>query len=761
MGLLAWRVSAAETVTVGTDADGIYITDGFYDPEQSAQNGIYRWTAPLGQLALRDWGPGKLHVSISGTGVMTSQALLKISGVPVAQVDVQPGRPWSVQGWGTSSDRNPTVTIESPPFNPPGDKRALGLLVKSIDIYAPDARVHALVDVGLIGLAGTLLFVLLMLRTGSLAVATIAGLAVPALLAPFAAYRDPWMDTVAWVAPAALAVLVVPMYVRGRNWGINSIWGTPPSPRQGVPPATPSRTRPALLVLALTFALLLLYLGYMNAFDSDRMYQVAAGLAEYGRPTRYPGFSTWTKYGFGQPLLAVPFYLLGKLGTLVGGAFDPITRLAVSFTNLPVTALTCWLLYRASRRFASPTISVAVAATYLLATPALNYGRTFFSEPAGGLLLLSALLLIIPRSPEEPLRPGRALLAGLCLGAMILLKPAFAVYIPAPAVAVVWLALRGRWTTDDGRPTIDDGRPLRFTFYVLRFIPVALFALGPLAGLLVQGGYNYLRYAPLPNAILRTGYEKEPGFSTPLLDGLGSILFSPGKSIFLYAPVLLLAPLGLWLMYRRRDASGRLTVVLVLAETAAGLIFNSLWWAWTGNFAWGPRLIMPILPLLVWPLAALGVRSTEYRVPSDGRRPTTDSFTAKPALERSEETPRPIKVAKVSYGFTRYALLATWIVLAGLGVLISIPGALVDFQVYFHSFGLYLAGQPGEAVTLYDPANSPLLVEPGYLLNGLTAAIHRPSLASTGMPPIWDTIVPAALVLLALGCLWYGTRRET
>ena len=142
----------------------------------------------------------------------------------------------------------------------------------------------------------------------------------------------------------------------------------------------------AFVILALCFALLLLYMGYMNAFDSDRMYQVTAGLAEYGRPTRYPGFDTWTKYGFGQPLIAVPFYLLGKLGELLGAAFDPITRLTVSFTNLVVTALTCWLLYSAGRRFASPTVSFAVAATYLLTTPALNYARTFFSEPAGGSL---------------------------------------------------------------------------------------------------------------------------------------------------------------------------------------------------------------------------------------------------------------------------------------------------------------------------------------------------------------------------------------
>jgi hypothetical protein len=750
MGLLAWRVSAAETVVIGTDADRMYLTDGFYDPEQSAQNGIYRWTAPLGQLTLPDWGPGRLHVSVSGMGVVTSQALLKISGTSVAQVAVQPGKPWTVQGWGDSSDRNPTVTIESPLFNSPGDKRSLGLLVQSVEIYAPDARVRAFVDIALIGLAGVLLFLFLQLRTSALAVATVAGLSVTALLGPFAAYRDPWMDTVASVAPAVLGgLLALQMLRRGvsrRQFAASPESSLPgPGTSQGLPDSrgrTPLR-RSAFVVLALVFALFLLYLGYMSAFDSDRMYQVAAGLAEYGRPTRYPGFSTWTKYGFGQPLLAVPFYLLGKVGVLLGGAFDPVTRLAVSLTNLPVTALTCWLLYRASRRFASPTISLAVAATYLLATPALNYGRTFFSEPAGGFLLLAALLLIIPPSPDEPLRTRRALLAGLCLGAMIFLKPAFAVYIPAPALAVVWLAFSGH-----SGATTDDRPPLRFTSYVLRFVrrlaPIALFALGPIAGLLVQGGYNYLRYAPLPNAFLRTGYEKEPGFSTPLLEGLGGILFSPGKSIFLYAPVLLLAPVGLWLMYRRREASGRLTVMLLLAEVAAGLIFNALWWAWTGNFAWGPRLIMPVLPLLVWPLAALGGRevpSTEYRVPSDDDR-------------------SPATATHYALRTTHYALLVTWIILGALGALISIPGALVDFQVYFHSYGLFLAGQPGEAITLYDPANSPILVEPGYLLNGLTAAIHRPSLASTGMPAIWDTLMPAALVVLALGCLWIGTERR-
>jgi hypothetical protein len=51
-----------------------------------------------------------------------------------------------------------------------------------------------------------------------------------------------------------------------------------------------------------------------------------------------------------------------------------------------------------------------------------------------------------------------------------------------------------------------------------------------------------------------------------------------------------------------------------------------------------------------------------------------------------------------------------------------------------------------------------LLVEPGYLLDGLTAAIRRPTLAQTGLPPGWDTFVPAALAVVAVLALWVAAR---
>ncbi|MGA7733107.1 MAG: glycosyltransferase family 39 protein, partial [Chloroflexia bacterium] len=487
MALLAWRVSADENILLGTEADTIYIADGFYAPEKSAEHGPYRWTEPLAQLRLPNWGPGRIHIIVEGIAGAEGRIALKLGPATLAETHVTQGRPWQLQGWGDTTDRTPPVSLEAPPFNPPGEARALGVLVKRLEIYAPSARLRAWLNIALLGLAGLLLYAFLLIRTDRTFFSTLAGASIPALYAPLAAYRDPWMDTVAWAAPIALSIALLAARLRDQGSGTRDQKLEPRNPVSHITTNPHSAIRIPHSAIALTAALLLLYLGYMNAFDSDRMYQVAAGIAEYGRPTRYPSLDTWTKYGFGQPLIAVPFYLLGKLFSLPGGDPEAITRLTVSFTNLVVTALTLLLLYKAARRFADVNISLAVAATYLLATPALNYGRTFFSEPAGALLLLAAILLTLPhRQPTTDNRqlttsPQRTLLAGLCLGAMLLFKPAFAVYWLPIGLAVLWLSARllkykSSPTTHRPSPPTTGNRQLATDNWRPSFAPLAAFA---------------------------------------------------------------------------------------------------------------------------------------------------------------------------------------------------------------------------------------------------------------------------------------------
>ncbi|MDQ3929956.1 MAG: hypothetical protein M3328_12530, partial [Chloroflexota bacterium] len=402
MAYLALRVSADETVRIGTEADRIYVSAGFHAPETSAEHGPYRWTEPLAQVVLLNWGPGRVHVTVQGVegGPAPRIVTLGIGGNDVALVETQPGQPWTLQAWAVTSSRAPTVTLSAPQLVVQGENRALGVLVKELSIYAPEARVRAWVDLALLGLASLLLYACMLLWFGRYLLALVCGVAVPAVFGPLVAYRDAWMETVAWVAPVLLAGLL--------------LLGD-----RVAPGPSSTRRRTGYVVMALTAALLLLTMGFLNAFDSDRMYQVAGGIAEYGRPTRYPSLDAYTKYGFGLPLVAVPFYWLGKVATLFGAAYEPVTRFAVSMTNLTVLAVTCWVLYRASRRFASVGVALAVAGTYLLATPALNYGRTFFSEPLGALLLLAATLLLVPRAGEHAPASRRVLYAGMMLGGMV------------------------------------------------------------------------------------------------------------------------------------------------------------------------------------------------------------------------------------------------------------------------------------------------------------------------------------------------------
>jgi len=39
-------------VRIGSEADRIYITDGFYKPETTTDHGIYRWAQPYAQMTL-------------------------------------------------------------------------------------------------------------------------------------------------------------------------------------------------------------------------------------------------------------------------------------------------------------------------------------------------------------------------------------------------------------------------------------------------------------------------------------------------------------------------------------------------------------------------------------------------------------------------------------------------------------------------------------------------------------------------------------
>jgi hypothetical protein len=122
-------------------------------------------------------------------------------------------------------------------------------------------------------------------------------------------------------------------------------------------------------------------------------------------------------------------------------------------------------------------------------------------------------------------------------------------------------------------------------------------AVGSLPGLLMVLVYNYIRFGNVTN----TGYSKVGGVMVEnILISTWGFLFSPGKSIFLYTPPLLLAALGLPRFWRGH----RQTVLVMLATIVPVVLFYGRFPSWPGDWAWGPRYVIFAIPVLLLPAIA-------------------------------------------------------------------------------------------------------------------------------------------------------------
>lgn len=129
------------------------------------------------------------------------------------------------------------------------------------------------------------------------------------------------------------------------------------------------------------------------------------------------------------------------------------------------------------------------------------------------------------------------------------------------------------------------------------------------SGLIIVAGvgavtlFNWVRFG----SPLNFGYGNE-GFSSSIMAGLSGVFFSPGRSIFVYSPVLLLAIPGAFLFFRKEKQ----ITLLSLGVVAIHAILIASWHQWDGGISWGSRLMTPIVPVLGFlasPIIARGCQS--------------------------------------------------------------------------------------------------------------------------------------------------------
>jgi hypothetical protein len=117
------------------------------------------------------------------------------------------------------------------------------------------------------------------------------------------------------------------------------------------------------------------------------------------------------------------------------------------------------------------------------------------------------------------------------------------------------------------------------------------FALPLATGAALLALYNTARYGNP----LNTGYLAEERFDGDWVQGILGLLVSPGRGLFLYAPVLLLALPAVTAFWRRH----RFVAALVYAVILGHVLLYGKWFMWHGGYAWGPRFMVPAVPFLV------------------------------------------------------------------------------------------------------------------------------------------------------------------
>jgi hypothetical protein len=287
----------------------------------------------------------------------------------------------------------------------------------------------------------------------------------------------------------------------------------------------------------------------------------------------------YSLYGLALPLAMTPFYLAGHLvaHALPAALHDYVTMFFVSATNAVVTALTCLMLVAYSLRLGyAPRTGFALAVLYGFGTMAWNYSQYSFAEPLFAALLLASLLVLEgwDHSPAPGL--GQALLLGILLG-LCLLTEDYAALIAVPALGV-YLAWR-LWRS---------GAAPRAALAQLTAV-----AAGALPSVLAILWFYQLRFGG--HGVPRLSGSLSLIFA-PI--GLYGLIFSSGKSFFLYVPAALLGLLGAAEFWRRRRGLAALLAGIAIAST---LFISTYVDFWHGDAAWGPRFLFHLAFIAVLP----------------------------------------------------------------------------------------------------------------------------------------------------------------
>jgi hypothetical protein len=232
-----------------------------------------------------------------------------------------------------------------------------------------------------------------------------------------------------------------------------------------------------------------------------------------------------------------------------------------------------------------------------LGTMVLPFSAIYFGHQLAGAFLFGGFFLIfqLKQKPGLGQKWGYICLVGLLLGMAFITEYTTAILILPLCIYYLYLA----WER------------VSFRWLGRAVLPFALGAIIPLIPLmiynkLVFGNPFSIGYEHLGNQFQASMSQGLLGISWPRPEVLFYLTFHPAEGIFWQSPVLLMAMVGFFFLWR--DKRYRVEGIIAFWGFIGFLLLNSGYFLWWGGGSFGPRHLIPMLLFLSLPLALVPQR---------------------------------------------------------------------------------------------------------------------------------------------------------
>lgn len=298
-----------------------------------------------------------------------------------------------------------------------------------------------------------------------------------------------------------------------------------------------------------------------------------------------PNGRTYGSHEIGNTLFLLPTAFINNLIENIFSSFvsqetiGRIQQFIVSFQAGTYMALSATIFFITINTYFLQTKLNSFIATLLLVftTYFWTYSRNLFDGVlCTALLLLSFILLLQYKQKSKLIYLA---ICFICLGFALITRLST---ILAVLASISYLLSIGRITL---------ARRFREALTII-------FTLLPFV--IWQFWYNNLRTGIFYKSPVQTPlYAENNGLDGNIFVGIQGLLFSPGKSIFIYAPLLILS----LLLFRKFYQKYQKEAIYIAALSILWLLLHAKLKSWYGAWGWGPRHFVTIVPLMFLPLA--------------------------------------------------------------------------------------------------------------------------------------------------------------